>query len=543
MLHTINLSDAAVEIEQLATTRRLTRARQALPCIDAFEAARLEFVQTILDNANRAESIPTLMENGVLTILRQLLLDDIPAIQETAALALARLADVNETVADEIVNAGILPEIVPGLQSSDAYYRRFACLTIRGISRHSPSHAEECLPLLNPLVQCLDHTDIRVLDASASAVGSLAGHSETLAQAVVDAGAISSLISGLGHTELFVLRTVVESLGQIAKHNLQLAVAVIEAKGIKVIVPLHRSPDPKLKQQVARTLTHIAKHSTDTAQLIVDENAFPHALHCFKDKDIGVRTYSAALVREIVKHTQELSQYVINMGGAAALVAFLKPESQNEPLNGVLTVGFIASFSQTLTHALIDEGADAVVLNVFVSSNDDAVQTAAAWAMGQLGKHSPQEASRLASLNALSLLLDAYNRPGAPDDLKLKCKRALKFIITKCTLLSALEPLIAPSPPSVQYYTLVQIEKLLRNNANARPLSRKNNPDARPGFVMSGAFKAIQVLGAGRAPLDLRTQGVIKAINSLFKPGLVQYYDPTYPDALLELTEQYEEPK
>jgi HEAT repeat protein len=497
-------------------------SRQLIQVFDKYQKARQEFVRTIAEQASRPENIPNLMGAGVLSLLRPLLLDSVSPIQQTAALALGRLANYQEKIAEQIVAANILPEIVAGLSSSDNYYKRNACFVIRTISRHSAALAQQCVDAgaLDPLVKCFESFDTKVREASAWALGFIATHSDSLAQAVVDANAIQELIRAVQDPELALRRIGVASLGDIAKHTPELAQAVIDQRAISHIAPLLAAQDAKLKQQVCSTLGQIAKHSLDSAELVVEGQIFPPALHCLKDKDPNVRKYAATLIREVVKHTQELAQLVINGGGAAALVQYLKPEAANDPVNAVMAVGYIASFSQSLATALIQESAPAVVLNVFVSAKQAHVKSASAWTLGQLGKHSPEQASQLTSLNALALLLDAHNDPNAGEDLKLKTKRALKFIIDKCNEINALQPLIEPAPPKVRKYVLEQISKLL-----------PKNPKAKVPFVTSGGFQSVQkiVVEPGSKEREF-----IEAINACYPEQAVRYYSPQYPQELLQ---------
>jgi hypothetical protein len=509
------------------------RARQALPSMGVFERARFEFISTISEVSNRSDSIPTLIEHGILTILRQLLIDDVTEIRELASVALSRLADFPD-VADRIVQSPILPEIVPGLESDNPNWQRPSCLVVRSISCHSAELAQDCFSILasvprdegqkHPLVRCLDSPDKSVVLAAACALAEISRHSERLATDVVSSHAIPGLIQNFRDASLRLQHSIAIALGAITQHSLELAEAVIEAGGIAELVQLYRSTDPALKEAVAATLTQIAKHSPQTAQLIVDANAFPHALYCLKDRDGAVRRYSACLVREIVKHTQELSKYVIDMGGAAALVEYLKPENLNDPAPAVMAIGYIASFSQTLTVALMTEGADAVVLNVFVSASEMFGKVAAAWTVGQLGKHSPQQVSRLASLNALSLLLDAHTNPAGGEEMKSKTKRALKYLIQKCTSLRVIEPLIAPAPLTIQKYLIAQTVKLLR--ITARDLT---------GFIKSGAFRAVQCI---EAPAGTQLRRNIETINSLFSEATTQYYRPQHQAEIIQEIEE-----
>lgn len=50
-----------------------------------------------------------------MSLLRPLLLDVVPTIQQTAALALGRLASYNEDLAEAVVKGDILPQLVYSL--------------------------------------------------------------------------------------------------------------------------------------------------------------------------------------------------------------------------------------------------------------------------------------------------------------------------------------------------------------------------------------------------------------------------------------------
>lgn len=68
---------------------------------------------------------------------------------------------------------------------------------LRSVARHSPSLAQAVVDAgsLEPLAICLDEFDPCVKEAAAWALGYIARHNEHLAQAVVDAGAVPFLIA------------------------------------------------------------------------------------------------------------------------------------------------------------------------------------------------------------------------------------------------------------------------------------------------------------------------------------------------------------
>ena len=56
-----------------------------------------------------------------MSLLRPLLQDSVPSIQQSAALALARLANYSEELAEAIVSNDILPHLVYSLREQNVY--------------------------------------------------------------------------------------------------------------------------------------------------------------------------------------------------------------------------------------------------------------------------------------------------------------------------------------------------------------------------------------------------------------------------------------
>lgn len=496
-------------------------SRQIQQAFDKFHQARRDFVQATADFASKPENITKLMELNVLALLRPLLLDIVPSIQQYAALCLGRLAEYSEHIAQQIVKALILPEIVAGLSSPDHYYNRHTCFVIRAIAKHSATLAQATVDAgcLCPLVQCLQATDERVCEEAAHALGFIASHSESLAKAVVDSGAIPNLMISVKSKSVTLRRLAVASLGDIAQHSPELAEEIIKEGAISIIAPLLKVTDSKLKACVCSTLAHVAKHNVSSAQLVIEGNIFPNCLKCLGDSSANVRRCASSLVREIAKHTQDQAQLIVDNGGAAALVDFLRPERENDPLNAVLAIGFISCFSQSLATAMINEDAHTILVNVFQTTQKDHVKADTAWALGQLGKHSPEHASHLTRLSVLELLLESYLNTSSSDDLKLRSKRAMKLIIEKCAEIEALQPLIERSPDNILTAVLAQISKLL-----------PKNPKARVPFMTSGGFQAVQRI---QAPAGSKMREYIDAINSCYPDQAVRYHSPQYPEAIL----------
>lgn len=60
-------------------------------------------------------AVPPLPRAGVMQLLRPLLLDVVPSVQQTAALALGRLANYSDDLAESVVKGDILPQLVYSL--------------------------------------------------------------------------------------------------------------------------------------------------------------------------------------------------------------------------------------------------------------------------------------------------------------------------------------------------------------------------------------------------------------------------------------------
>ena len=83
--------------------------------MEQYQKARQVFVQAIADHANRAQVVEVLYEAGVINQLKHLLMDNVPCIQQTAALALGRIANHSEKFSEAIIDCGVVPHLVYSL--------------------------------------------------------------------------------------------------------------------------------------------------------------------------------------------------------------------------------------------------------------------------------------------------------------------------------------------------------------------------------------------------------------------------------------------
>ncbi|RLN49311.1 hypothetical protein BBJ29_007187 [Phytophthora kernoviae] len=464
---------------------------------EVYQKARVTFVQAVAEAATRPQNIEVMQNAGVMQLLRPLLLDNVPSIQQSAALALGRLANYSDDLAEAVVGNEILPQLVYSLSEQNRFYKKAAAFVLRAVAKHSPELAQAVVDsgALESLVPCLEEFDPTVKEAAAWAIGYIAQHTGDLAQHVVDAGAVPLLVLCLQEPEVALKRVAASALSDIAKHSPELAQAVVDPGTVAYLAPLIQHPDAKLKRQVCSCLAQISKHSVDLAEIVVEAEIFPNILYNLKDIDHTVRKNAATCIREIAKHTPELSKLVVNAGGASALVDYVAEASGNNKLPGIMAIGYISAFSETLALAVI------------TSKGITPVKT-------------------VAEADVLRHLLACMIHPNSSDDLKVKSKRALKTVLAKCTHLQALQPLLRDAPLKVQKYILKQFAQMLPHDL-----------DARRSFVQNGGLELLQQLSevAGGKLTEY-----ILEINNCYPPEIVEYYSPHYSKTLLDKLDDYQ---
>lgn len=263
----------------------------------------------------------------------------------------------------------------------------------------------------------------------------------------------------------------------------------------------------------------------DLAEVVAEAEVFPRILNCLKDLDNQVRKNAATCIREIAKHTAELSKMIIHYGGAAAIIEYISECKGNARLPGIMTLGYISAFDESLALTIISSRGIAPLKDALINEPEDHIKAAAAWSLGQIGRHSSEHAKALAEDDVPSRLLAVYMLPESSADLKDKAKKALKNIIQMCTHLPALEPLLAHAPPNILEHVCQQFAKTLPNDL-----------EAKKAFLQSGGFEKIQSI---ECEPGSNLKAYIDEINSHYPPDIVQYYSPGHAENLLNQLAKY----
>jgi hypothetical protein len=182
------------------------------------------------------------------------------------------------------------------------------------------------------------------------------------------------------------------ALSEISKHSAELAQVVIDAGGAPFLNQLITHHDTQLKKQVCQCLANIAKHSLDLAESIVGAELFPKILYRLKDPDENVRKMAATCIREVVKQSPELAKLYVEAGGVGATCEFLNENKGSTRLPGIIILGYIAAYDGQTAMSIISNKGVAVLKDSLIQVPDDLVKGAAAWALGQIGGHTPDHA-------------------------------------------------------------------------------------------------------------------------------------------------------
>jgi len=98
--------------------------------------------------------------------------------------------------------------------------------------------------------------------------------------------------------------------------------------------------------------------------------------------DVQVRKNAATCIREIAKQTTELAKLIVHSGGAAATVDYISESKGNARLPGIMTLGYISAFDDSLAMAVIVSKGIAPLKDALMNEAEDHLKAAAAWSLG-----------------------------------------------------------------------------------------------------------------------------------------------------------------
>jgi hypothetical protein len=116
--------------------------RAVLGLLEKYQKDRLHFVQTVAEQALRDTNVDTLVQNSAILLLKPLLSDPVPSIQQSAAVAIGRLANHRSDIATEIINSGIMVQLVSSLEKQNVSlsfkYQNILIFACRDFTKRPP---------------------------------------------------------------------------------------------------------------------------------------------------------------------------------------------------------------------------------------------------------------------------------------------------------------------------------------------------------------------------------------------------------------------
>lgn len=440
-------------------------AKAVLHVFEDYQKARISFVQTIAELSTRQQNVEALFSAGVMALLKPLLLDVVPSIQQSAALAIGRLASYSEELAQSVADNDIITQLMYSLPKQNRFFKKAACYILKAVAQHSVELAQSVVNAgaLEPLVHCLDEFDPSVKEAAAYALGHIAKHNENLAHQVVEARAVDSLLLCLQEPELVLKRVSSLTLANICKHTEQLSQPVAE-NGLDVITKYINYTDTSIKRNVCNLLTNISKHSVELATLVMSKIVHPQKLlNCLRDPDSIVRQNAAMCICEIVNKSPETAMAISSAGGPYVITEYIANTKGDARMYGILSLAYMSAFKEDIAMQVINAHA-LEVLEESLQNDPEQVKCAVCFALNHIGRHSPNHANEVSKSGILTTMLTYYMDPNTSDDLKSKAKKAMNEIIKKCSNLSALEPLLHVASKEVLKNVLGQFVTYLKGN-------------------------------------------------------------------------------
>jgi len=467
--------------------------------------------------------------------MKPLLSDNVPSIAQGASVTLGRLASCSEKMALSIVRNGILPDLVNSLKSENIYHKKSASYVLRTIAKHNADLSRfvvdaGAVPLLKT---CLEHIDPSVKEAACWALDYIAQHNGALAELVVQEGVVPLLVLCVQEPEVPLKRIAASCLGNIAKHTPELAQKVVAARSLPhfgtllddLVTSKRDAVDSQLKRQICACIAHIVKHSESHAQQVIDAKLLPLIMDCIAEADDPeidplLSKNACVVLRELARQSLEMSIIIDEHQGIERLITHAGQFEGDVCLPAAAALGFIGGVSPDLALKVIKLNGVPVIHNALVTGGSQPCQAAAAWALGQIGQHSTDHVVVMGEENVYRNLVALMQTGSSSDDLKTKCKKALKAMLAQVADIKALEPLLGDAPPKVQKYVLRQLCETLPVNS-----------EQQKAFVTSGSLAYVQELNQTAGG---KLQEQIETLNSIYPPELVEYYTPGYQERLLE---------
>jgi len=135
--------------------------------LQQYQASRAQFAQSVADLASRPESVESLLQEDILSLLKNLLSDSSPGIQRNAAVAIGKLAGQSPLVAEMIIQQNVLSELLCRNANQPNVCTYLSRLTVNYIKFSFPSNRSKIIFLSALSEACSTHYLTRHREAHA----------------------------------------------------------------------------------------------------------------------------------------------------------------------------------------------------------------------------------------------------------------------------------------------------------------------------------------------------------------------------------------
>ena len=114
----------------------------------------------------------SLLDEDAFGMLKGLLHDRVATVQQTAALAIGRMAGFSTELSEELVKTGILEHLTSSVKGSMPGHMKAAAFVIRSVAKHTEILCQCCIEsqCCQTLVWCMEQLDVTVREAAASSL-------------------------------------------------------------------------------------------------------------------------------------------------------------------------------------------------------------------------------------------------------------------------------------------------------------------------------------------------------------------------------------
>lgn len=500
---------------------------------EEFQKARVMFVQTVAELANRAQNIDSLKKVGVVKLLGPLLSDPVTSIKQSAALALGRLAKQDEELATAVIEdkGRILTQLLESLHSNNKNYKKAACFVISAVARHSKDLAEKVVEYgaIKFLVSCFEEYDPSVMESAAWALRYIAKHSAALAHKIVKEDAIDSLIMCLQEPEISIKRVAIQTLSNIARHSEELTNYVSAKDNLNIILYYLILKDTALKRQILLCLGNMAHHSLNVAYSIINNINPTQIEECIKDKDPTVQMNALVLLDEIAKKKYEYATSISGKIKFRVFVEYLNYYRGEPRLYGIPIISTLASYNKELAESIIKEGVLIPLIDTIEKEHSEKIVSLACLAVSNLSKHTPDLTNGIAAFNDLpsKLLAISVNKEYS-FELKENAKNALDNIIDNCTEIKCLTPLL--NKPNYNTVDEEQFEKILVKVIRRQKDILMDSKKDRKEFIKDKTLK--KIIELKKYYKSIKEE--LLQFNEFYSQEIVNYFSEDYEQFLKE---------